>query len=60
MKNDINNIWALSSHFASKRDIENEPIELNSVEETVDSNYDDNIPNYIDYSHNESDDKLDT
>lgn len=56
----MNNIWALSSQFASKQDIDNIKIETKTIEETVDSNYDDNIPNYIDYSPNESNDKLDT
>jgi hypothetical protein len=60
VKTDITNIWTSSSYFASKRKIANIPIESKSIEETVDSNYDDNIPNYIDYSHNESNDKLDT
>lgn len=56
----MNNIWALSSQFASNRNIENKPNELNSIEEKVDSNYEEGIPNYIDYSPNESNDKLDT
>jgi hypothetical protein len=60
VEKDMNNIWALSSQFASKRNIENKPNELNSIEEKVDSNYEEGIPNYIDYSPNESNDKLDT
>ena len=33
---------------------------MDSIEEKVDSNYEEGIPNYIDYSPNESNDKLDT